>query len=270
MAIGDFYGTIARNRVSKLLCYFLGVPDFHTHLRIKPMLKFLKKYFYATKSATINILELGCGSGINGFEISKLAMRFGKKLNYVGVDLSEESIKIAREISKKFEGNTELKFSFYNSDANIFLQNYSDNDFDIILLIDFIEHIGSPEITLRLANKKLRADGLFLVSVPTPLYPKVFGRKFHEKIGHLVDGYTINLLDTLFESINCNRLSNEYNTGLIGSFACWVYYNKLGDERIRNKYINFISWLVLYPLKFLDIFNGPGISCSLFAVYKKK
>jgi len=267
MAIGDFYERIVRNKFVKFLYSFLGVPDFHTHLRIKPMLKFFEKHFYTTELSTLNILELGCGAGINGFEIAKIATRFGQKLNYIGVDLSDESISNAKKVVEIFRSNAELRFSFYHSDANDFLENYVGNNFDIILLIDFIEHVSSPEAVLRMANKKLRKNGMFIVSVPTPLYPKVFGRKFHEKIGHLVDGYTIKQLDNLFESINCNRLLYEYNTGLISNFGCYIYYNKLGN--IKNRYINFFKWIIVYPFKFLDILNGPCVSCSLFAVYKK-
>jgi len=267
MAMGDFYGEIVKNKVVKFLYSFLGVPDFHTHLRIKPMLKFLEKHFYKTESPILTILKLGCGTGINGFEIGKIAVRFGKKLNYIGVDLSEESISNAKKITGIYRSNAELNFSFYHSDANNFLENYSGSNFDIILLIDFIEHVSSPEIVLRMANKKLRENGMFIVSVPTPLYPKVFGRKFHKKIGHLVDGYSINQLDTLFKSINCNRLLYKYDTGLVSNFGCWIFYNKLGD--IKNRYINFFKWIIVYPFKFLEILNGPYVSCSLFAVYEK-
>ncbi len=136
----------------------------------------------------------------------------------------------------------------------------------MILFIDIIEHIKNPQELINLSKNKLKNNGIFIVSVPTPLYPKIFGRKFHNKIGHLVEGYSITKIDELFNNCNCQRIIYQYNTGIFSNIGCWLYYNKL---IFNNKYLNLLKCLFLYPFIFLDFYNDSKISCSLFAVYKK-
>jgi SAM-dependent methyltransferase len=265
MPIGDFYSNISERKVSKILLNCLGTLDLHTHIRLKPVLKFIESYFISSKQSTFNILELGCGSGINAFEIGKIINKLGKSLNYVGVDVSEESIKIGEKIASFFQDDNKLKFSFYCSDAISFLDNLDNYKFDIILYIDFLEHVENPEEIIKLSIEKLNDNGIFLVSVPTPQYPKIFGEKFHKKVGHLVDGYDVSELDNLFKKFNCDRLIYKYNTGLFANIGCWLYYNVFGD--VRNKYAFVIKSIILYLFKFMDVFNNSVISCSLFAAY---
>ncbi len=137
-----------------------------------------------------------------------------------------------------------------------------------------IEHIQNPEELLANCISHLKHDAIVIVSVPTPLYPKFFGRKFHYSIGHLRDGYTIEELDELFNSCGFDRLNFGYNTGFPANIGCWLYYNK---PNLKNKYLKFLKHLILLIFfKFFDvlgvsdIFNGPNLSCTLFAVYKKR
>jgi SAM-dependent methyltransferase len=267
MPIGDIYANISKGRIGKISLKYLGVPDLHTHIRLKPVLKFTESYFISSKQNTFNILEVGCGSGINAFEIGKIIRKLGKGINYVGVDISEESIKIAEKIAGIFQDDNKLNFSFYYSDAKSFLDNLDNYKFDIILFIDFLEHIETPEEIIKPTIEKMNNNGIFIVSVPTPLYPKIFGKKFHKKVGHLVDGYDIYKLDNLFKKFNYNRFIYKYNTGIFSNIGCWLYYNVLGE--VENKYASYIKNITLYPFKFIDVFNNSNISCSLFAVYVK-
>ena len=268
MAIGDYYSFISNNKISKTVYRILGIGDLHTHIRLKPMLSFLKYYFNNNLTSSMKVVELGCGSGINAFEIYKIAKKFNIDLYYIGVDLSQNGIDTANKILQSVKDkDIKRKIVFYQEDANIFLENHNGPQADIILLIDIIEHIRDPEKLIHLSKKILKNKGLFIVSIPTPLYPKFFGRDFHDKIGHLVDGYSLDQLDRLFEKLNCERIIYKYNTGLLSNIGCWLYYNKLS---FNNKYFNFLKSIALYPFKFLDIYNNSSISCSLFAVYKNK
>ncbi len=266
MPIGDYYSIIAKNAISKLIYKFLGILDLHSHIRLKPVVKYLKRYLNENSLDYINIFEPGCGSGINGFESYKIAMEKGIRINYVGVDASFEAIYTANLLLKYLPiKNAEM--SFFCSDAVSFLEKQRDFKFDIVLLIDIIEHVENPLNLLELCSKYLKKNGIFIVSVPTPLYPKFFGEEFAKNIGHLVDGYSVESLDDLFSKVGCVRLEFKYNTGLISNVGCWLYYKKFPS---RNKYFNLLKFLFLYPFKFLDFFNNSRISCSLFAVYKKE
>lgn len=134
-------------------------------------------------------------------------------------------------------------------------------------MTDVIEHIENRELLLKLACNILKTGGLFVISVPTPLYPKIFGRKFSTKIGHLIDGFYLPQLDDLFIPVNCSRILYKYNTGVFSNIGCWLFYNKLN---FNNKYLNILKCLLLYPFRFFDFWNNSKISCSLFAVYKNE
>jgi len=268
MPIGDIYAKLSEKKINKFIIKFLGIQDLHSHIRLKPLLKFFEIYFISSRQSTFNVLEIGCGGGINGFEIGKIGPKLGKQINYLGVDLSEEAINTAKRIAKVFNADNKVNFSFYFADAKDFLDNLSSYKPDIVLFIDVLEHLENPEEIIKLTNEKMNNNGIFLVSVPTPIYPKIFGRKFHGKIGHLVDGYDIYQLDSLFRKINYRNLTYNYNTGIFSNIGCWLYYNIIGE--VKNKYAFCVKNIILYPFKFLDIFNGPTISSSLFAIYVKE
>jgi len=265
MSIGNYHFIISKKKVTKLMCRLLGTLDLHTHIRLKPVIVFFQKYFSNYPDFQMRVLELGCGSGVNAFELYKIAKRVDVNLHYTGVDFSPREINVANIILRSFR-NIKSKISFYQEDANKFLEKYEGPPFDIILLIDVIEHIENHQKLLYYSKTFLKDGGIFVVSVPTLLYPKIFGRNFASKIGHLVDGYSLLQIDELFKNLCCERIMHKYNTGLFSNIGCWLYYNKLN---FNNKYLDFLKSLILYPFKFIDFYNNSQLSCSLFAIYKK-
>ena len=265
MPIGDSYHLVARNKINKFLLKRLGMFDLHTHIRVGALIKFFEDCIRSRRYSEMKVLELGCGTGINAFELAKVSKKCHTKLKYTGVDINREGIKKANQVLRCHK--LTAKITFFNEDARVFLKNHEDLTINCILLMDIIEHIEDVRDALDLADRHLQKGGIYIVSTPTPLYPKVFGRKFHEKIGHVVDGYSLEALDRLFvKHLNCRRLMYKYNTGLLCSIGCWLYH--LFD--FDNKYFNILKSLILYPFKFLDFYNSPQISCTLFAVYKKE
>lgn len=267
MAIGSDFSIISNRKSIKTIYKLLGVLDLHTHIRLKPVIIFFQKYFYKHQKSQIRILELGCGSGINAFEVWKIAKKSNIDFYYVGVDFSFQGIDVANRILLSFQDNSNSKISFYQDDAKSFVEKYEGDYFDFILLADIIEHVENPKELLDYSKKILKDEGFFVVSVPTPLYPKIFGRSFHNQIGHLIDGYFVSQLDELFNYVKCRRVLFKYNTGIFSNIGCWLYYNKLN---FNNRYLNFLKSLILYPFKFLDFVNNFRVSCSLFAIYKKQ
>ncbi len=259
MAIGDSYKYLSKNRLSYIITAIFGTLDLHTHIRLKPVLNFLRDYM--KNKFYYNILEVGCGSGINAFELSKIKDNF----DYVGFDINSESIKIAKNLSKKL--GLEGKLKFYCADVTSYdFKNLG--FFDIVLMIDFIEHIENPENILKKLKDRIKGGSIFIVSVPTPNYPKWFGKVFHNSIGHLRDGYTFLELKQLFQGIGYKLVTYRYSTGLIPSIGCAIYYRNI----FKNKYLNFVKSLLLYPFKYLDFefLNSDKFSSSLFAVFQVK
>lgn len=233
----------ANSTIMKIITKVFGTLSLHMQLRLGNVYKVVKK-----EIDSLNVLDIGCGGGSNYLELRKRVNQLG----YIGVDITIE------KVSKYSDPHT----VFIEDDGFHFLKN-NILEFDIIFLLDILEHIPNPKEVLRLCRERLNENGAILISVPTPNYPKVFGRRWHEEIGHLVDGYTIKDIN---EMMGQEPVYYKYHTGLIARFGCWLEYNKLN---FKNNKLNLIKQLVLYPFKWLDVINNEKVSCSLFAVYRR-
>lgn len=103
----------------------------------------------------IKILELGCGGGRN---LRYLKNRYGDLVNVYGIDLSKKAIEYA---SKNIDGI----FILGRTTTDIF----NEKSFDVIIMFDILEHlsnISEVEETIKLAQKKLKQDGILFISCP--------------------------------------------------------------------------------------------------------
>ena len=98
------------------------------------------------------VLELGCGDGYFGELLVK-----DKKVDYLGIDVSGEGLKIARERGLKVE-----KFDIQNG-----LERVS-GKFDYVVMSEFLEHIINSEEILMHASK-IAKKGV-LLSIPNIAY----------------------------------------------------------------------------------------------------
>ena len=266
MPIGDSFYANSKSATAGIFFKLFGTPDLHTHLRLRPMLHFLAQYFRENKNKLIEVLEPGCGGGINAFELLKISERCGKTLHYTGVDMNDKEIAKAELLCSRLGKGRVLDFR--HDDAITFLKGAEASTADIVVLADIIEHVEKPSELIDAAYRCLRPGGLFAVSVPTPLYSKIFGKRFHDRIGHVIDGYTLESLDRLFvDSRGCTRVCYRHNTGFLSNVGCWLYYNVLD---FKSKNINNIKSVVLYPFTLMDFYNSSSVSCTLFAVYRKE
>ena len=256
MPIGDYFKYLSRTPFGYFLNSVFGTLDLHSHIRLKPVKRFLTGNM--DSNVYYRVIEIGCGVGLNMFEIAKIRKRF----EYVGFDLDKNSINLANELLKKI--NFSEKIKFICADVTKYDFGHEDCFFDIVLLLDILEHVENPVEILKNLRQKITKDAVFIVSVPTPNYPKVFGRTFHEKIGHLRDGFTKIELENLFRQVNGKLIYYTYNTGVFSSLGCAIYYRILSN----NSYLNMLNGIALSPFRFLDIYNSEKLSCSLFAVFR--
>jgi len=155
--------------------------------RYVPVLSYLKKY-----SLAINILDVGCGTGIAA---EKLKI-FG---TVYGLDISPKSIDQARKYNrcdKCYVGIAEeLPF---------------DNDlFDVVICTEVIEHLLDPAKALSEFNRVLKYDGSLIISTPNPYYWALILGKIRSKLiqnkptntGQIIENYLAkSYLENLFSS----------------------------------------------------------------------
>lgn len=99
-----------------------------------------------------DVLEIGCGIGTDGFEFAK------KGANYIGVDLSINSINLAKERFELFQ----VKGSFIVVNAEEALP-FPDNTFDHVYSFGVIHHSPNPEAIVSEMYRVLKPNGTFTV-----------------------------------------------------------------------------------------------------------
>jgi len=123
-------------------------------------ISYLKKTFiqYLPKDKSSKVLELGAGYGLflhclkeEGYE------------NCLGIDVSSESLKIAKNL-----GIDNIK----KMNAKSYLKNV-EGYFDAVVAIDFFEHFNKNDIIaiLRDTYSALTNNGVLLIQVPNGIYP---------------------------------------------------------------------------------------------------
>ena len=118
------------------------------------------------------ILDLGCGNGLMSYEFRK------EQIYYKGVDFSEVAIKEAKKNSPNFD------FEIVDLNKYEIKENY-----DIILILDVLEHIDNPERLLEQALKKgkiIIINSPFKDTIKDKTHIHEFGKEFFSK--YLTDG----------------------------------------------------------------------------------
>ena len=125
-------------------------------IRIEYITQMIKKHFKISDKKInpfneFKILDIGCGGGL----ISEPMARLGA--NVTGIDASEKNIKIAQIHSE--ENN--LKINYINSSPE---RLKKEEEFDIILNLEIIEHVEDVELYIHSCSKLLKKGGLMFTA----------------------------------------------------------------------------------------------------------
>ena len=101
------------------------------------------------------VIDVGCGTGLFAYKAAK------KGANVLGIDFSDEAIKIAQ---KKFK-NPNLRYEKIDASK-------IKNKYDVIVSIGTLEHMDNPLQTLKLFKKHLNPNGKIIVTSPNWTNPR--------------------------------------------------------------------------------------------------
>lgn len=99
----------------------------------------------------ISLLDVGCGGGI----LSESMARVG--INVLGIDTCKESIAVAQLHAEKVGLNVEYMYTSIEELKN-------DKKYDVILLMEVIEHVSNLEFFVKKVTELLKPGGLIFVS----------------------------------------------------------------------------------------------------------
>jgi 2-polyprenyl-6-hydroxyphenyl methylase/3-demethylubiquinone-9 3-methyltransferase len=99
------------------------------------------------------LLDIGCGAGFLANGIAREWKNSGLAGEIIGVDLSEESLSVAR--ARDATGS--VRYLKMSADA----LEFEDQSFDVVFAMDFLEHVEKPERVVREVARLLKPGGKF-------------------------------------------------------------------------------------------------------------
>jgi SAM-dependent methyltransferase len=184
-----------------------GAEDMHSHYRWAAVAPYID--FDADRT-----LEVGGGDGRISFEVVDHGHQGPIHITEFDPSLVSEAERI------KARGGYD-RVTVSQRDLR---QLSADTTFDQVLAIDVLEHIDDDELAVQEIAAAMAPGARVVVSVPTPRYPTVFGRAFHEHLGHVRDGYWHEDLERLFTAAGLRPVAHRYYTGAWVSRACRLFY----------------------------------------------
>jgi 2-polyprenyl-3-methyl-5-hydroxy-6-metoxy-1,4-benzoquinol methylase len=116
----------------------------------------------------------------------------------------------------------------YGQRVNVFpgdlerITSIPDKKYDQILLIDVLEHVKDDSLVLENIKKLFHKDSKLIISVPNINYKHTFSEEFHDLVGHLRDGYSIEILRKKLETLGyCVHCSVNYSAQTKYFYRFW-------------------------------------------------
>lgn len=217
----------------------------------------LNKYF-SKKSSEIKVLDFGCGSGIFVDELQK------KGYQIFGTDISEEAIKYG-----ELRGINNLKIQDSHK------LDYPDNNFDVVLSMDVLEHLEDESWAVREVERILKPGGKFIIMVPA--YQFLWG--VQDEVAHHYRRYTLGgLKNKISNSGSFNiKYSTYFNTFLFLPIALVRIVSRIfnlkkrqSDFDINNPLMDKLFFSIFnFERKLLKYFKFP-FGVSILLVLEKK
>lgn len=182
--------------------------------------KFLNEITVKIQRPKLSILDLGCGVGPISFFLAQ------KGHEVVGVDISQNAIKICKEIKRTFKLKN-VKFV-----AGDISEIKFKHKFDLVVMSELIEHIKDDYGLIKNIYNNVNKGGFILVTTPSinaPLYRIGFLRSFDERVGHL-RRYSEGKLREVIKRTGFKIIGIRKSEGAIRNF---LYTSKIGGILLK-------------------------------------
>lgn len=194
--------------IQLLYGWIYGDVDLHTHIRWRAIAPHVQR--------ADRTVDVACGDGTITLEIAQAF----PAMNIRGIDLDDQAIAVAAN-RRQMLNATNVEFDV----ADVVELNLE--AVDQALLLDVLEHVEDDVGLLANVASAVKEGGRLVVSVPTPNYPKFFGREFHLGVGHVRDGYALSEISELVEDAGFRIETRQHYTKLPASVACAPFYRSL-------------------------------------------
>ena len=175
------------------------------------------------------LLDIGCGAGKF---LATLQKEF-PEIEFTGIDASKKAIAEGKKAHPKMH--------FFNRNAED--TKFNDEEFDIIIMLDVLEHVRDPEKALSEVTRILRKNGLFHTFIPCEshsiywLSEKILG--FHTKeqtAGHIQRFSRKTICMKISKTMEIKQ--KRYSFHLMGSIMDYGLFTALLNKRLADKFWN--------------------------------
>jgi len=210
---------------------------------------------YLTKKDNMQILDIGCGSGL-------MLKALEEKGQTYGLDMSNDAIRFSKEI---FTG--EVRKGLLPDEIS-----YAENFFDLITALDVIEHVDRDVDALEVIHSRLARGGKAVITVPAYMFLWTsFDVANEHKRRYTVRELNLKLIQAGF---SVEKIS-YYNTLLFPLVLVVRMLNNLlnrngaSDVDMPSKPINFILMKIFGFEKYILRFLNFPFGVSILAVVRK-
>lgn len=216
---------IATNEVKNYYDNFLGHLSYD-HIRENPRHIKVKRDLKGIIKEEMNVLDLGCGTGIT----TKYIAGLGAKV--IGIDISPKLIQFARRNSD--HQNIEYRIED--------ITNFSidKKDFDVICLVDIMEHIPRERIPYLIDNieRYSHDDTIIYLNIPDARLQSWKREKCPKRLQIIDEAYSMIEILNWFKSINFEAIKNEiYGIDLPTQYVSYIFVRKDIIFYNYNKYL---------------------------------
>lgn len=205
----------------------------------------------------VKILDFGCASGVFPDQLAKVGY------DVIGLDASEEAIKLGHQ-----EGIHNIAVI-----SGTYI-NFPDNHFDVVLLLDVLEHLEDPSWALKEVERVVKSDGIVIITVPA--FPFLWG--VMDEVAHHFRRYTTStLLGTVAGSTRLSVIrKTHYNTFLFPPIALirlaskWLNIKgRESDFDLNNPFLDRIFYKIInFERLLLRHLNFP-FGVAILSVFRK-
>ena len=191
------------------------------------------------------VIDVGCG---DGFLLNNLAPKF-KNASFLGIDFSDKAIQHAKAFKR-------------SDNANFIVDDIKnvDGEFDIVLLIEVLEHIADENIEYFISalKEKVKDNGILIVSVPTTNIPLIDTHHRHYDLNLLIKhiGDDCELINKFYVYDRNHIIINLINRFLINRLFI-----------LRNK--NIVQYLLKIAKKYI-YYRNANKGAHLISIFEKK
>ena len=147
-----------------------------------------------------SVLDMGCGEGRH-----TIGLFIEKKINAFGFDLSIDDLNIARSRLRDFPSVKEDKAACLFGVSNINKLPFAEGAYDSVICSEVLEHVDSPEESIRELVRVLKPGGILALSVPRFL-PEWICWRLSEGYQNMPGGHVRIFKKNLFFSVYCFSL----------------------------------------------------------------